>query len=104
MNDSELTKLCADAMRITVVEDGPQSEPPENWLYQADGEWKHYDPLNDDAQAMALVKKFELEIGWYRDGRASVNFHNVEGPNWVDGDTLNRAICECAAKMQKEKA
>ena len=61
-----------------------------------------YDPLNDDAQAMALVKKFGIEIhcrtdrnGWY----AGIYWEN----GMVSHSDLNRAICETVAKLQAAK-
>ena len=103
MTDLEMTKLCAEAMGIAVVSEGPQSEPTEFWLFESGvGEWSEYDPLQDDAQAMALVRKMELDIS------------HCEPSGWIvfsgDGDgidataeTLNHAIVECVAKMQKAK-
>lgn len=101
--DLEITKVCALAMGINprfrsgvilfVTED-------------RDGEavTDIYDPLKDDAQAMAMVKKFGLEIfpvtditgkqtGWsaWKDRMTQA----VEG----ESKDLNRAICECVAKL-----
>jgi hypothetical protein len=61
-----------------------------------------YDPLHDDAQAMALVKRFRLSIGteargWY----LCLPGYPHEETNNAD---LNRAIVECVAKMQRSKA
>jgi hypothetical protein len=63
--------------------------------------------MQDDAQAMALVKKFKLSLnppskegGWW-------NVTEVWGktpPNETGHDPdLNRAICACVAMMMKEK-
>ena len=61
------------------------------------------DPLNDDSQAMALVKKFNLAIqrGWNKwtalpviDQREALELH-------ASDDDLNRAIVKCVATMQK---
>ena len=85
MTDLEITRLCADAML------------PDIYLHPK------FDPLHDDAQAMALVKKFGIEIhsrtdrnGWY----AGINEEDEMTPH----ADLNRAICECVAKMQQAKA
>jgi hypothetical protein len=108
MTDLEMTKLCAEAM-----------EP--EWGYPGSSKvWSYtttfapvakkerfvrptYDPLIDDAQAMALVKKIELSI--LRIGGKSWTV--AERPRidcvQVDGADLNRAIVECVAKMQKAK-
>jgi len=63
-----------------------------------------YDPLHDDAQAMALVKKFELDI---EAPRAGINaewevyrYDNLAPNNCHSNADLNRAICETVAKMK----
>ena len=87
MTDLEITKLCAEAMG------------GEGFAYDEFG--PKYDPLHDDAQAMALVKKFELSVEF------SDEFHTNSDWAVCRGTTiqaysrdLNRAICECVAKMQ----
>lgn len=65
--------------------------------------------MEDDAQAMALVKKFLLSVlwtdrrlgswlvrGWY-EGKTGDLCEEAES------DSLNRAICECVANMQASK-
>lgn len=97
MTDLEMTKLCAEAMEIqcSVMAGTVRSDPYHN---------VEYNPLHDDAQAMALVKKFKL----------FVNHSDVdESPYWKTAphgrgvttcnSDLNRAIVECVAKMQAEK-
>lgn len=95
MTDLEITKLCAEAMGTRLAYD---QELPVH-----DG-WKEYRPLRDDAQAMALLKKFGLsvyrvhwpdEAAWYAEERQS----GATGK----GKSANRAICECVAKMQQAK-
>lgn len=96
MSDLELTKLCGQAMGYTLV--------GTNNLYIYSQVWgDKYDPLNDDAQAMALVKTFQLliELDPNEQGfrvrkpatesafRLQGNFHGA----------LNRAIVECVAAM-----
>ena len=98
MTDLEITRLCAEAMGIVteIVNDGDVSVV---W------ETSHgiYRPLHDDAQAMALVKNFHLTIDTFHDGTWIV------GSGWNEPHTqemspdLNRAICECVAKMQVAK-
>jgi hypothetical protein len=101
MNDLEITRLCAEAMGFRLV---GEILPPSGgvWAMQ-EGAGKQYNPLHDDAQAMALVKKFN--IGWdkeedhewhlaLRDGLMMFHAHDMN---------LNRAICECVAKMQAAK-
>ena len=104
MTDLEMTKLCAKAMGYTDISEIEFPNDPRRYVSAMDQKrGLLWNPLQYDAQAMALVKKFELEIGWMATGRASVNFPNEEGPNWIEADTLNRAICECVAQMQQNK-
>jgi len=105
MTDLEITKLCAEAMGLLVGESG----------YALLGHMENhpYDPLHDDAQAMALVRKFglcvrrifdeqknELSGPWraYYGGETYIESQHAEHAD------LNRAICECVAKMQLAKA
>lgn len=115
MTDLEITLLCAEAMgyenpRIQetlsgdkFVTYGPldQALMPQYW------------PLQYDAQAMALVKKMNISIGrgtnyfvvehWY-DGKDADNYETAERPTKVircSNQSLNRAICECVAKIRR---
>ena len=101
MTDLELTKLCADAM-------GYKAEPHPNRILGTKLMWVanngNWNPLIDDAQAMALVKKFVLRINRNRGmpEKWAVNSRR----NYEDiqlSDDLNRAICQCVANMQKAK-
>ena len=92
MNDVEMTKLCGDAM-------GYQSSLREDGTYGA-----HWNPLRNDGQAMALVRKLRLTIyghnrsedewavysGWRTSGDLAASI----------GSDLNRAIVEYVAKYQ----
>ena len=100
MTDLEITRLCAEAMGDIQMDFAGTGDP-----YDLRGR-RPYDPLHDDAQAMALVKKLRLVVcpeeagGW----SAGPEF----GPLNMDLDVqnipdLNRAICECVAKMQQAK-
>ena len=65
-------------------------------------EYSHYDPLHDDAQAMALVKKLNLSIyETNADGEWCVFQIGTNELDTTNSD-LNRAICECVAKMEKK--
>ena len=95
MTDLEITKLCAEAMGLMPV----SYYPDEN-----------YDPLHDDAQCFALVKKFQVVIE--REMRNTREFAVTVFPSRGFGASvssvrnstdLNRAICECVAHMQKAK-
>ena len=97
----EITKLCAEAMGFGNLAMTPFTDSQgRQRLVLENG--KTYWPLHDDAQAMALVKKFGIEIhcrtdrnGWY--------VGIIESDGMVPHVDLNRAICECVAKMQKAK-
>lgn len=103
MTDLEMIKLCAEAMGIRLEWDGD----PREWqpMFYEGKTYHLYDPLHDDAQAMALVKKF----GLFLSGPCP------ESPEWdvshgindgmgkfsaASNGNLNRAIVECVAKMQ----
>lgn len=99
MTDEQLTKKCAIAMGIPLVamDTGELATIAGTAYYHKGTRTFSYDPLHDDAQAMALVKKFKLMITpdilpneW------RVDFEEIIGR---DPD-LNRAICECVAKLQ----
>ena len=107
MDDLTITRLCAEAMGLEIFTDAYG----ETVLEQPDHDLDNvaYDPLHDDAQAMALVKKFKLNALW--GGRPDKQKWAVwqsdeseleDGVSFYSAD-LNRAICECVARMQKEK-
>ena len=106
MTDLEITKLCAEAMGCTPSPlAGSWDSVPLHYFFGGRPFTEGYDPLHDDAQAMALVKKFHLglypyqtvhEKWWWKVG--------VQTNAQAMGEELNRAICECVAKMQQAKA
>lgn len=63
-----------------------------------------YNPLTDDAQAMALVKKFSLRIDKFSE-KAPWLVIAESGGEFAEADNhnLNRAICECVANLPEEK-
>jgi len=104
MTDLEITKLCAEAIgipfdlvRCARLKDAKDT----SFVRYVNGPL--YDPLHNDAQAMALVKKFGLGISKqdWSDGRYWVVIVGDEIS--ADQSNLNRAICECVAKMEKSK-
>ena len=107
MNDLEMTKLCAEAMGIKFCPECLKNDPSSLQTTHSEGRPdQQYDPLHDDAQAMALVKKFQMLVRW--DGgvhgwTAGIWYSGSKGQalwnDWTAQD-LNRAICECVAKMQ----
>lgn len=92
MTDLELTKLCAEAMgyELHLTDSLPMMVG-----FSLGIAWN---PLHDDAQAMALVKKFGLAVYRYA-GQWTAEL----SANCSDSADLNRAICECVAKLQKER-
>jgi len=99
VTDLEITKACADAVGL------PYRIEPETEDGEGEMLWSPmgpYNPLHDDAQAMALVKEFMLRI----------SPPSVDDDIWVvdewnnctaQSNDLNRAICECVAKMREAK-
>ena len=85
MTDLEMTKLCWKAIT------GLENDLDPAYVY---------DPLHDDAQAMALVKKFELSVlraplsGWVVTGGFAPGIVTMSNTD------INRAIVECVAQMQ----
>ena len=138
MTDLEITKLCAEAMGYEIVSldpndtGGPVRSDVAHFkgtiVVRSSRVMTHvYCPLHDDAQAMALVKKFGIECRSFTQGMA--DFQNggeirdardgsllirlppykkifwkvATSAEWFESDHLNRAICECVAKMQTSK-
>ena len=101
MTDLELTKKCAEAMGIALYPSEYPGLETKFYLHPIiDGKElnRRYDPLHDDAQAMALVKKLALDIYAPRK-----DFHWIVGTasiTRVENTDLNRAIVECVAKLQ----
>ena len=113
MTDLEITKRCAEAYFAGRLSHGPQiTQTAVGRTYvEPDDEVKAilYNPLHDDPQAMALVKKMELWIQPPRQGYLSrqpsdiwLVAHSAKGGDSRNLD-LNRAICECVAKMKGQK-
>ena len=109
MTDLEMTKLCAKARGLDVHQwqtagivtgsDLPILLPSGRIIY---------DPLHDDAQAMALVKFLKPRAISYNIFAGKWSVHTLRdlemSTRWEGWDAdLNRAIMECVAKMQKEK-
>lgn len=106
MTDREITRLCAEAMGLWFGHS--KSDDTDN-LYVSStgiaGPWVVYDPLHDDAQAMQLVKKFQLAVYWIPDAEGGWAASYDFGPSVSACDAdLNRAICECCARMQLDKS
>lgn len=115
MTDIEMTRLCAEAMGWHVSEWSHMVPPPSASSVPVSelGEfgWHSFDPLLDDAQAMALVKKFSIDIlwSWAEQVGCRIVLRDRAHPDDLpevscDYKDLNRAIVECCARMQAAKA
>lgn len=99
MTDLEIVKKCAEKMGYESALAGwkvGQESTYDSVEILSENGWEDYDPLHDDAQAMALVKKFNLSIMKLN------NWLVNDAPNQKDSTInkdLNRAICECVARM-----
>jgi hypothetical protein len=101
MTDLDMTALCAEAITGVKPIIGSLTPGGEQFVWLESGEG--YDPLHDDAQAMALVKKFELVI-LPSQGVWRVDFQLLsQSAGAARSDNVNRAIVECVAKMEKAK-
>jgi len=112
MTDLEMTKLCAEAMEYTY-------ETFNGTVYADCGPNAHlkictdnctryyYNPLHDDAQAMALVKKLRISPKYKNGAWGIIEFFDVSENQGafvdVSNPDLNRAVVECVAKMQTSK-
>lgn len=110
MTDEEIIKLCAEAMdiRLATTEAGELAHMCGIPYYHNGMRTIAYDPLHNDAQAMALVKRFKLDIAhWLPDECSGVNVFYFGGKVKAQIETsdadINRAICECVATMQAAK-
>lgn len=95
MTDEEMTKRCAEAM-------GMSWEAEQKRMADRDGKWlsgyetPRYDPLVNDEQAMALVKRFPVHC---IDALDNMIPHGpMEDADFRHLD-INRVIVECVAKM-----
>lgn len=102
MTDLEMTKLCAQAM------DFPETRHPLNIpitppaIYIEGGFF--YSPLRDDAQAMALLRKFPMDVFADRGTpfwRVRIAADHNKG--YAMADDINRAIVECVAMLQVDR-
>ncbi len=94
MTDLEITEACARAMGLVPTYN-------KRLPFIVNNGWEEYHPLADDAQAMALIKKFNIELffvpnnlTWWATSRVTENNHS----NALD---LNRAIYECVARIAR---
>ena len=100
MTDLEITRLCAEAM-------GYEYSDASGTVCVSKAGVGNYDPLHDDAQAMALVKKLGIAVYHecrYPDSRVVWIAWRMGDPSTkIVNSDLNRAACECVAEIQKGK-
>lgn len=99
MTDLEMIKRCAETSGIEVFEHADQL-----WCNFRNVGNQVYNPLTNDAQAMALVKKFTMLLMIDYDAAEneiwSVTAWNGNAGEWTrhyKNADLNRAIVECVA-------
>ncbi len=102
MDDTTIIKLCAQAIGA-----GPEVSRGTVAIYEknADGSLTEhiYDPLNDDTQAMELLKETTLDITWLNGAlKWRVECFTYKESR-SEGHVLNRAICECVAKLESAR-
>ncbi len=108
MNDLEMVTACALAMGLEPYAlNGIAQQCGSDGIYVADKMqgrgYSYYSPLREDAQAMGLVKRFEVKLTKrpkYETWRAvSYSRDNEVISTGTDRD-LNRAIVECVSKLR----
>ena len=98
MTDLEIIRLCAEAINLG-------AEIDENGCYyDSEGSYRGYWPLTKDEQAMALVKRLGLQINATLVNPFLWCVNDVNENFSAESENLNRAICECVAKMQANSA
>ena len=96
MTNLEITKLCAEAMGIphTVCADRYKVNFVEILDHRNPGNGGEYDPINNDAQAMKIIKEFPYIA--IKAMQAELEKTPIENCDF------NMAICEYIAKMKQE--
>ena len=104
MTDLEMTKLCAEALKIFLRIDGGNviaCEMEDEYIYR---------PLINAADTLELVEAFDMVIEREKDKSFGItlftNKRKGGNPTFVvrNQPKLKRAIVECVAKMQASKA
>jgi len=97
LTDLEIMKACAEALSIDVYQSKNRCGETLVDVLRNHIDGEVYDPLHNDAQCMALVKKFR---------RSHVLAYTID--SWMRGvgtdEMLNVIICETVAHMQQEKS
>jgi len=99
MDDLQMVKKCAERIGIELeTQDAWGNETCEVFYFDETGARRDYDPLHDDAQAMALVKNLRLMI-WTETAYWLVADSECEDRFRAMNTDLNRAIVECVSKI-----
>lgn len=99
MDDLTINRLCAEAVGWSPI--GPE--------WNSYGLDLHYDPLHNDAQAFALVKRFDMVIEREKDNSFGITLFGNERkgghPTYIvrNEPNLNRAVCTAVATLQASK-
>lgn len=107
MTNIEMTKLCAEAITLTVRAFRGNSVH-HYWRIEPSCE-ENYDPLHNDEQARALVKLLDIVIERENDrilfGVTLFMHRGKRRPTTTvrNADDLNRAIVKCVAMMQLDR-
>ena len=95
MDDLEMVRACAEAMGLREAVMACDMCASAGGLSVSTGAPKYW-PLTDDAQAMALVKRFGLSFGRYTNGEWGAWAGTSLATREAD---LNRAIVRCVSVM-----
>lgn len=105
LSDLEMVKACAEAMGAVDVRESELVPGVCMANFSKDrNDTRRYDPLHDDAQAMALVKRFKVSCTFFAAGVLdnSVDIFycaDDELGEHAEGSDLSRAIVTCVARM-----
>ena len=109
LSDLEIVRLCAEAMDLTpyrAVSGGVIQHCSESGIYVVSDRdargYTEYDPLHDRAQCFELVEKLKLTVDFFAKEWTAMS-HSPLYVRDASSDNLNRAICECAARVQMGK-
>lgn len=111
MSDLEMAILCAEAMGLRpYVENGAVQRASDHSIYVVNEHrecgYSVYNPLSNDSQAMALLKKFKMHVTpmWLAMGDERFVGWNVGNGDGHEDMDLNRAICEAVAAIRSQGA
>lgn len=101
MTDLEMTKLCAGAMGYDYAVLNPADA---SFVYCHGTGPGEYAPLRNDAQAMALARRFMMTLDFFA-GHAALPIPGSFGErhSTFSDESINRAIVECVAAMQFDR-